>query len=293
MDTSTAIQVSLYLCCALALALVAHGAASVTPLPRPTTGSRGESRARALRSSAFTLVEPLLRLVGALLAQLLPASLRARFAGLVEGGADVAGLDGDELAACGALAGAGAFGLALLAGAGPGLLAVAGAAGMLAPALQVRDKARTHQREIARTLPAAIDIMSLSMGAGMGFAAALDLATQEAVNADSPLGRELARVRQAIATGQSRRAALEALAHRVPCETVRDFAGAVIQGELKGTPLAGILEIQARTLRGRRAVMAEEAAARASVLLVLPLLLLLGAVLLLMFGPFIVNGVGL
>jgi tight adherence protein C len=293
MTQAHAIELAMHACAAVGLFAAASWAAAVTPRARPTTGGRGAARRLALRSPLFAPVEPPMRWLAAALAPALPSTLRERAQIQLEHGGGLAGLDGDELLALCVLAGSLAALLALGLGASPGLALAAVGIVTAMPVLQVREKARRYQHRIARELPGAIDVMALAMGAGLGFAAALELATREAIDPGSPLGRELTRVRQAILTGRSRRDALEGLARFVPCEAVRDFASAVVQGELKGTPLAGILEVQARTLRGRRAVMAEEAAARASVLLVLPLLLLLATVLLLMVGPFLVHGMGL
>ncbi|HHH28490.1 MAG TPA: type II secretion system F family protein, partial [Polyangiaceae bacterium] len=89
--------------------------------------------------------------------------------------------------------------------------------------------------------------------------------------------------------GRTRRQALENFADRCPTEAVRDFVGTVIQSEEKGNPLAEVLRIQATMLRMRRSVMAEEAAARAAVLMMGPLMLIFSAIILVLLGPFIVQ----
>jgi tight adherence protein C len=159
--------------------------------------------------------------------------------------------------------------------------------------LRLYEQARSRKRIIARRLPVAIDLVVLCMGAGLDFTGALELVVEELGEPDDPLSCELRRVLQELAMGRARRRVLAELAERVPSATVCDFAHAVIQAEEKGNPLADVLQVQAQVLRLRRSVAAEEAAARAGVLFVLPLLLLLAAVLLVLFGPFIVNGVGL
>ena len=98
---------------------------------------------------------------------------------------------------------------------------------------------------------------------------------------------------RALEVGHTRKAALLGLAERLPVDPVRDLVRALVQAEESGTPLAEALQNQARTERTRRSVAAEEAAARAGVLMILPLMLLLGCVVLLLLGPFIVNGGGL
>jgi len=61
----------------------------------------------------------------------------------------------------------------------------------------------------------------------------------------------------------------------------------VVQAEEKGTPLADVLRVQARMLRMRRSVRAEEAAARAGLLMMIPLLMVFACVFLLLLGPLI------
>jgi len=70
----------------------------------------------------------------------------------------------------------------------------------------------------------------------------------------------------------------------VPTEAVREFVGAVVQAEEKGTPLAEVLRIQANILRMRRSVLAEEAASRAGVMMMIPLIMLLGSILVILLG---------
>ena len=62
-----------------------------------------------------------------------------------------------------------------------------------------------------------------------------------------------------------------------------------MQSEEKGNPLAEVLRIQANMLRMRRSVLAEESAARAAVLMMGPLMLIFGAIILVLLGPFIIN----
>jgi len=142
-----------------------------------------------------------------------------------------------------------------------------------------------------RALPEAIDLTSLCMNAGLDFQAALGLLVRVTPGRGHLIG-ELERVLEALQLGHTRRAALAALAERVPVPAVQDLVTAVILAEQKGTPLASVLEIQASMLRLRRSVLSEERAARAATLLAFPLLLMLSCVMLLLFGPFIVGGLG-
>ena len=280
----------------LAIAIAGGGRAllQVRALARPTRGPRGLQRQQALaRSPSFAAVEVLLRWLAALCARLPAAAARARLERWLERAGYPCGLCADECLALSALLGCAGLALAAALGLSNGAPAAGLGLGAAWPLLRLHEQARARQRIIDRRLPGAIDLMVLCMGAGLDFGGALALVVEEVGEADDPLIGELRRALQELAMGRARRRVLAELADRVPTATVRDFAHAVIQAEEKGNPLAQVLEIQARVLRLRRSVAAEEAAARAGVLLALPLLLLLSAVLLVLFGPFIVNGVGL
>ena len=89
--------------------------------------------------------------------------------------------------------------------------------------------------------------------------------------------------------GHTRQQALAAFSERVPTEAVKDFVSSVRQAEEKGNPLSEVLQIQATMLRMRRSVLGEEAAARAEVLMMLPLMMLFSSILLILIGPLVIN----
>jgi len=91
--------------------------------------------------------------------------------------------------------------------------------------------------------------------------------------------------------GTTRRAALQNLAERVPIEMLRSIVASVIQAEELGTPLSDVLHSEATLLRLQRSVRAENAAAVASVRILLPSLLILMSVVLAVFAPAIVRAV--
>ncbi len=291
--SNASLSVSVTLLFGTSLLVAARELAGVSPLPRPDLGARGLLRARALERTRLHTLEAALRWIGALCALAPCTALRTRVEIWLERAGHPLGLCADECFALGALLGvtlgAGASALGLAAA----VVVAAFVRGAVAPVLSLRERARARQRDIARQLPAAIDLVALCMGAGLDFAAALALVAGELTAERDALAVELRRMLQELAMGRVRQRVLAELSERVPTPAVQDFAHAVIQAEQSGTPLAQVLEVQARMLRMRRSVAAEEAAARAAVLLVLPLMLLLGAVVLVMFGPFLVNGMGL
>lgn len=258
----------------------------------PRLGARGERRKRAVSGGNFRLIEPVMRVVSGWVRQLpLDARRREVDAELVRAG-DWLGLDADEYFALCVLSsvGFGALGTVLVVvGNGTWLLAAGlTALGALFPGISLRSAAKDRIKRIERALPGAIDVASLCMGAGLDFPSAL-----EQIGADRSLEPalrdEIRRMLDQLRLGHTRREAIESFARRAPGEAVRDFVSAVVQAEEKGTPLAEILAVQARMLRMRRSVRAEEAAAKAAAKMMMPLMLIFCSILLVLLGPFVVR----
>ena len=163
------------------------------------------------------------------------------------------------------------------------------ALGMLLPHLQVSGEIERRFKQVNRGLPFAIDLVALTMSAGLDFPGALRQVTEKTSDKADALYEEMQRILQELELGRTRKQALLAFADRCPTEAVRDFTSAVVQAEEKGNPLADVLQIQATMLRMRRSVAAEESAARAGVLMMGPLLLIFGTIMLIILGPFAVN----
>jgi tight adherence protein C len=277
-------------------ALFGYVAAGLRLPGRPGAGQRGRMRQLALAElPLFRALEPVLRASSLPFERLPLDAPRGRLESLLERAGTPLGLGSDELLALCALSGMIATGCALgfdaAHAAGPLAPLWVGLVGCALPLLRLHEQARARQHQIVRALPEAIDLTSLCMNAGLDFQAALGLLVR-VTPGRSHLVAELQRVLEALQLGHTRRAALVALAERVPVPAVQDLVTAVVLAEQKGTPLASVLEIQASMLRLRRSVLAEERAARAATLLAFPLLLMLSSVMLLLFGPFLVSGLG-
>ena len=285
----------------LLLALAAFGSVhfltGVTVPPEPRLGRRGAERRRALASRAwFRALEPPLRFVAGIMALLPLERLRERQRLELQRADHILGLTPDEYSALSTIS-AVAFGAAAVlacraVGMSPLLVAPALLFGLFLPKLELEELIRARVKQISRALPHAIEITALCMGAGVDFPGALRLVSVGSGRERGPLEREFAAILDELELGRTRREALLAFAERVPSDAVRDFVNAVVQAEQKGNPLAEVIRIQGRLLSNRRSVAAEEAAARAGVLMIGPTTLLLGCVLLLLMGPFCVNGVG-
>jgi tight adherence protein C len=157
--------------------------------------------------------------------------------------------------------------------------------GFYAPLFVLREGAQKRTVAIAKQVPYTLDLIALTMESGATFTEAVDTMIQD--DPDDPLNQELGLVRSEIDMGSSRSGALRNLADRVPLESLRGVVGAINQSESLGTPLSTILKNQASMLRHIRSVRAEEAAAKASLKILVPSMLILGAVMLVLFSPII------
>lgn len=155
---------------------------------------------------------------------------------------------------------------------GPLLMcAVAGvaAAGMILPGVMLDSKMKQRQTAVKQALPDVMDLLVVSVEAGMG----LDGAVQEVVNRrKGPLLEELARVLAEIRVGKTRRAAWQQLAERVDLLELRVFVAALIQAEELGASVAGVLRSQSEALRVRRSLSVREVAAMLPVKMLFPLI---------------------
>ena len=153
------------------------------------------------------------------------------------------------------------------------LLAGAWLLGHAYPVIWLRDQARRRQQRIARQFPALLELLGLSVRAGISFSAALGQCTGylEA----GPLRVEMQRVSREIRTGLSRQAALERMAERVDLAAVQGFVAAIGQAEETGAAISQTLADQAAQRRRERFAAAEKKANEAPVRMLLPLVGLL------------------
>ncbi len=151
----------------------------------------------------------------------------------------------------------------------------------------IYDKASKRLRQIGRQIPYSMDLIALAMGAGGTFTEAVQTVVRE--KQDDPFNVELKALLAEMELGATRRRALENMADRVPLEQLRSIVSSVVQAEELGTPLADVLHSQANLLRLQRSARAENAAAVASVRILVPSLLILIAVIIAVFAPAILR----
>jgi tight adherence protein C len=179
----------------------------------------------------------------------------------------------DFLAAKAALGLAGVFGGGLIgmttSGAGKGLFAaiIFGLFGFFAPDMALAPLRRTRTEEIRAKLPDALDLLAVSVEAGLGFDGAI---AKLAERRDGPLAEEFALTLGEMRIGQSRTQALKNMAARVDIPEFVAFTQSIIQAEQLGSSLARILRVQAADARRRRQSAAEERAQKAPVKMIFP-----------------------
>lgn len=145
-------------------------------------------------------------------------------------------------------------------------------AGYVLPTVWLNGRVRSRQKAILKALPDAIDLLTISVEAGLGF----DLAMQRVVEKwTNELSREFDRVLADIRLGKNRREALRDLVARTGVPDLSTFVAAVIQADQLGVSIAKILRVQSDQLRIRRRQRAEELAHQAPIKMLFPLVFLI------------------
>ncbi len=163
------------------------------------------------------------------------------------------------------------------------LTVFAAAVGYYVPEWVVRHQADTRQGLIRRHLPDSLDLLSITVEAGLGFDSALQRVGRQI---EGPLGQEFHRVVQEMQLGKSRSDALRDLGDRTTVSELRSFVLAMIQADIFGIPIANVLHVQARELRTKRRQRAEEQAQKIPVKILGPLLIgIFPMLMILIIGP--------
>jgi Flp pilus assembly protein TadB len=158
--------------------------------------------------------------------------------------------------------------------------------GWLPPIFWLCAKVRRRHASIMRSLPFVLDLLTLSVEAGMDFISALQRNCKS--RSLDPLNEELLRMTKEIQVGLSRREALKRMAERVNQDDLRSVANALIQADELGVSIGEMLRIQSEQLRSRRFDRAEKLAAEAPVKMLGPLMLcIFPAVFIILLAPII------
>jgi len=149
------------------------------------------------------------------------------------------------------------------------LVVAAGALGRYMPDVWLNGKMKGRQKELRLALPNALDLLTISVEAGLGFDAAIGRLIEKFHNS---LTDEFAQVLNEIRLGRPRLEALDEMGRRSGVEELHTFTQALIQSEQLGVGIAKVLRIQSEEMRRRRRQRAEEQAAQAPLKMLFPMI---------------------
>jgi tight adherence protein C len=141
--------------------------------------------------------------------------------------------------------------------------------GYLAPASTISRRIRKRQKEILLALPSALDLLTISVEAGLAFDAALARVADKYHNA---LASEFTQVLNEVRLGRPRLEALDEMGRRNKVEELNNFLQAIIQSEQLGVGIANVLRIQSEEIRRKRRQRAEEAGQKAPIKMLIPMI---------------------
>jgi tight adherence protein C len=279
---------------AVALFIIVHVAASAPGGDGKRLGLRGLKRQRALQTAPFwTTLEPIVRWIGARCSGLISEESRKGMNQKISLAGDFLGLLPEEVVGLSVITAIGGLGVGALAGSlsGMGNILVIGGLllGAAMPSMRISEAAAERMKRVDRRLPSAIDLLALAMGAGLDFPGSVRQVVEKSGAPDDPVVEEFTLILQSLQLGRTRSQALQEFAARVPADAVVEFVGAVVQAEMRGNPVVEVLRIQAEVSRRKRTVRAEEAAAKAGVAMIGPLVLVFVCILMLIVAPIVMK----
>jgi tight adherence protein C len=146
------------------------------------------------------------------------------------------------------------------------------ALGFYIPEMLLTSRIQRRQKAIRRAMPDALDLLTICVEAGLGFDGAMQKVSDKWNN---ELSQAFGRVIRELSLGKLRREALRDMADRIGIAEMTSFVAAVIQSEQLGVSMAKVLRIQADQMRIKRRQIAEEAAHKAPIKMLIPMALLI------------------
>ncbi len=170
----------------------------------------------------------------------------------------------------------------------PAMFLLAALGAFFAPDQMLSSSRKARERQIVRALPGAVDVLSLSVEAGLEFLIALERLVKRGLS--GPLRDELTAVLNDIRLGTTRSEALRAMAARLEIPQLSSFVSVLVQADLLGASIGDVLKSQASFLRTERFQRAEKAGGQATQKIIFPMLLFIfPAVLLVVIAPIVLK----
>ncbi len=161
--------------------------------------------------------------------------------------------------------------------------ALVGLFGYVLPNILLYNAGQKREKLMRNGLPDAMDLLTISVEAGLGFDAAV---SRVAKNGDGPLNQEFSRLLQEMQLGVGRVEAMRAMAARTSLQELKSFCNAMVQADSLGIPIARVLRIQSGEMRTKRRQRAEEKAQQVPVRIMIPLVLfILPCLFIIILGP--------
>ena len=168
----------------------------------------------------------------------------------------------------------------------PGILLFPGPLTMLGytiPGIWLNQKISKRKKDIQKSLPDAIDLLTISVEAGLGFDPALQRVAEKW---DNELTREFRRLLQDMRIGKQRREALREVSIRCGVDDLRVFISSIIQADQLGVSITQVLRVQSQQMRVKRRQRAEELAQKAPIKMLFPMVFLIfPAMYVIILGP--------
>ena len=165
--------------------------------------------------------------------------------------------------------------------------ALVGLFGYVLPNILLYNAGQKREKLMRNALPDAMDLLTISVEAGLGFDAAV---SRVAKNGEGPLNQEFSRLLQEMQLGVGRVDAMRAMAERTSLPDLKSFCSAMVQADSLGIPIARVLRIQSQEMRTKRRQRAEEKAQQVPVRIMIPLVLfILPCLFIVILGPAAIN----
>ena len=160
---------------------------------------------------------------------------------------------------------------------------LAAAFGYVLPNILLYNAGEKRSKLMRNSLPDAIDLLTVSVEAGLGFDSAV---SRVALNTTGPLSQEFARLLQEMQLGVGRTDAMRMMSERSSIQDLKSFCMAMVQADSLGIPIGRVLRVQSAEMRVKRRQRAEEKAQQVPVRIMIPLVLfILPCLFLIVMGP--------
>lgn len=237
---------------------------------------------------------PMLRGLGMFVQKMTPRGLEQRMEGMLQKAGFPFGMNGKEYMGWSSLLiGLGLLGGALMAVQMPnprlGVLIVVAFLGitLLLPRMILQSRIKERQKKIKFALPDTLDLLTVSVEAGLGFDQALAKVVEKT---DGPLAMEFRQALQEIQVGKARRDALKDVGERTGVEAMIKFINALVQADKLGVGIGKVLRVQAEDLRSNRRQEAEEKAMKAPIKMLFPLIFFIfPSLFVIILGPAVIS----